>query len=81
MTWFIQFIAPQPNGEGGSLALISVGLSVLRVENPAQSQMTAQVSAVFAPMCTFVQLRAPACTKMKKIRNVHKAHMTAQIAL
>src|SRR5206468_1355749 len=38
---------------------------------------TACFSPLYAPICTYSHLLAPACTKMKKYGMVHKRHTTA----
>jgi hypothetical protein len=76
MTWFIQFIAQQPFVEGGSKTSLSLGsLRKLGIRTQRElarreyTHKTAQFPQISALVCTCVQLRAPACTKMKNFRN------------
>ena len=55
-----QFTCPDPIGIRGSSFPFRVS---------TQSRPTAHSPARFAPMCTYVQLRAPACAKTKNFQN------------
>ena len=77
MTWF-----SQSRSAAGRIICGAMGLySSLRFSATSFSNLfphaTAQNSAVFALMCTYVHLRAPLCGKMKKSEMVHIPQITA----